>query len=150
MAKLRTFGKTVLFSTDGRMSGEKIVKLYQDKNEVEDQFKQLNNPGSIAFRPRYHWTDTKIKVYSLICVLALLVLQFMNYQAKKASLDMSNTVLRSELADIKEVSMIYSLTQVVRKVTVLSTVQQRLFVLFDLDKYAPKDTITTLSLRRQG
>jgi len=137
LAKLRTFGKLIIFSTDPSMSSQEIVRLYAEKNEVEKQFKQLNDPNSIAFRPRYHWTDTKIKVYSLICVLALLILQLMNYRARKANLIMSNKVLIEELSDIFEVVMVYSFAQVEKQITELSSVQKKLFNLFELGLYAP-------------
>lgn len=136
-AKLRTFGKLILFSTDPTMSTEDIVRLYGAKHEIEDQFKQLNDANAIAFRPRYHWTDTKMKVYALICVLALLILQLMNRRARLAGLHMSNKVLRSELADIRQVAMVYSLAQVSKQLTVLTGIQSQLFEVFDLARGAP-------------
>ena len=136
-AKLRTFGKTILFTNDLNMTTEELIKLYRGKNEVESQFRQLNDPDAIAFRPMYHWTDSKIKVYALICVLALLVLQLMNYRVRSYGLRMSNSVLRAELADIVEVAMVYSLTRVVKQLTTMSTVQQTLFEIFELQRYAP-------------
>lgn len=136
-AKLRTFGKLLIFSTDPTMKAEEMVTLYTGKYEVENQFKQLNDANAVAFQPRYHWTDTKIKVYALICVLALLILQLMNYRARRGGLNMSNAVLRAELADIREVAMVYSLARVERQLTVLSGVQKRLLELFDLRRHAP-------------
>jgi len=135
--KLRTLGKTIIFTDDLSMSTKKMVELYLDKYKVEDQFRQMNDPEAVAFRPMYHWTDSKIRVYALICVLALLILQLMKYRAKQAGLDMSSAVLRSELSDIVEVVIIYSLAQVERRLTVMSTVQQRLFEVFDLSRWAP-------------
>lgn len=146
--KLRALGKLIIFSTDLEMSAEEMVRLYTAKNEVEDQFRQLNDANAIAFRPRYHWTDTKIKVYALICVLALLLLQLMNYRAQQAGLVMSNAVLRAELADIREVAIVYSLTQVVKQITVLTSVQEKLFALFDLQRFVSPDALAKLPLQQ--
>ncbi|MGI6611766.1 MAG: IS1634 family transposase [Limnochordia bacterium] len=147
-AKLRTFGKMIIFSTDLEMSTEDIVRLYTDKNEVENQFRQINDANAIAFRPCYHWTDTKIKVYALICVLALLLLQLMNYRVRRAGLHMSNAVLRAELADIREVVMIYSLAQVTKQITGLTSVQQQLFAIFDLQRFLSNSTVAALPLHQ--
>jgi transposase len=49
------------FSTDLEMSTEDMVRFYTDKSKVESQFRQLNDANATAFRPCYHWTDTKIK-----------------------------------------------------------------------------------------
>lgn len=149
-AKIRTFGKLVVFTTNTDLSAQEMVRLYTGKYEIENQFKQMNDPEAIAFRPRFHWTDTKIKVYALICVLALLLLQLMNYRVRQAGLGMSNAVLRQELADIREVVIVYSLAQIEKRITEMSTIQQRLFELFDLGRYTHPRTTTTLSLRGTG
>lgn len=135
--KLRTFGKTIIFTNDLELPTSELVKLYMGKYVIEEQFKQLNNPDAIAFRPMYHWTDTKIKVYALMCVLALLVLQLMNYRALRFGLRMSNEVLRNELADIVEVILIYSLAHVQKQLSSMSTIQRQLFEIFELSRYAP-------------
>lgn len=135
--KLRTFGKNILFTNDLDMSTKDLISFYKGKNEIEDQFKQMNDPNSIAFRPRYHWTDTKIKVYALMCVLALLILQLMNHKASSHGLEMSNGVLKQELSDIVEVAMVYSISHVEKQLTSMSTIQKRLFDIFHLHKYAP-------------
>jgi transposase len=107
-----------------------------------------NDANAIAFRPCYHWTDTKIKVYALICVLALLLLQLMNYRVRRAGLHMSNAVLRAELADIREVVMIYSLSQVTKQITGLTSVQQQLFAIFDLQRFLSNSTVAALPLHQ--
>lgn len=135
--KLRTLGKTIIFTNDLNLPTSELVRLYIGKYLIEEQFKQLNNPDAIAFRPMYHWTDTKIKVYALMCVLALLVLQLMNYRARRCGLRMSNEVLRNELADIVEVVLVYSLAQVQKQLSSMSTIQRQLFEIFELNRYAP-------------
>lgn len=135
--KLRTFGKSIIFTDNLALSTKELVEHYTDRYQVEHAFRHLNDPGGIAFRPMYCWTDSKIRVYALICVLALLVLQLMNYRAAKAGLQMSNAVLKEELADIHEIVLVYSLKRAERHLTKMSVVQQKLFELFNLARYAP-------------
>lgn len=136
-ARLRTLGKTILFSNDRTIPTEALVRLYTEKATIEADFRQMNDPDAIAFRPVYHWTDTKVKVYALMCVLALLVLQLMNLRARQAGLVMSNAVLREELSDIREVAVIFSPAQVVRRVTRMSPIQEKFFEVFSLGRFAP-------------
>lgn len=135
--KLRTFGKTIIFSDNLTLSTEELVRSYTDKYQVEHGFRQLNDPDQIAFRPMYCWTDSKIRVYALMCVLALLVLNLMNYRVRRAGLTMSNAVLKAELSDIHEAVLIYSPRRAERKLTRMSPVQQKLFEVFNLARYAP-------------
>ncbi len=137
MKKLRTFGKTIIFSDNCSLTTEQLVRHYFDRQKVESQFRQMNDPDAISFRPMYCWTDSKIRVYALMCVLALLVLQLMNYRARKAGLGMSNAVLREELADIHQIILLYSPTRALQKLTRMSSIQQNLFELFNLAAYAP-------------
>ncbi len=137
LKKLRTFGKSIIFSDNLSLTTEQLVRHYLDRHEMEDQFRQMNDPDAIAFRPMYCWTDSKIMVHALICVLALLILQLMNYRARQAGLSMSNAVLREELADIRQVVLLYSPTEARRYLTRMSPIQTKLFNLFGLDAHAP-------------
>lgn len=137
LRKLRTFGKTIIFSDNQSLTTQQLVSHYFDRHEVESQFRQMNDPDAISFRPVHCWTDSKIRVYALMCVLALLVLQLMNHLARQADLTMSNAVLREELADIREVVLLYSPTRALKKVTRMSAVQKKLFDLYNLSAYAP-------------
>jgi transposase len=132
------FGKRLLFTTRLAMTAEQVLETYnRDKARVEDDFRSLKDPDLVRFQPIRHWTDSKIRIYALICVLALLVIKLMGYKAKQAGLDMSQVVLGTELADIQEAYVLYDPMRVVRTLTHMSEVQRRLFTVLGLQPYAP-------------
>ena len=89
----------------------------------------------MSYAPAYHWTDSKIRVHAFVCVIALLLLKLLCREAKEAGLGMSTKVLVEELEDIRIAILAYSKRKVVRRVTKMSSVQQRLFDLFELHRF---------------
>ncbi len=62
-------GKRVRFSTDQSLTVEAILSAYnRDKVQVEDNFRFLKAPDLVRIQPLRHWTDSKIRVYALVCV----------------------------------------------------------------------------------
>ncbi len=128
----KRFGKHLLFSSQREAESEWIVNQYRAKERVEDDFKLLKDPELIRWRPTRHWTDTKIRAFGFCCVMALLLIQVMVQKAERAGLRMSAAVLRQELTDLREIVMIYDEQRAERKLSRRSSVQQRLWDLFDL------------------
>ena len=89
----------------------------------------------MSYYPAYHWTDSKIRVHAFVCVIALLLLKLLSYEAREAGLEMSTKILVEELKDIRIVILAYSKRKVTRKVTKMSPIQQRLFDLFELQRF---------------
>lgn len=135
--KLRTFGKQLIFTDRTELTAEEIIALYEQRPAVEEDFRQIKDPHTIAWQPAYCWTDSKLRVYALICVLALLVLKIMVREARAHGLSMSWNMLKTELADLDEVIVVYLDLRSVRLITERSTIQQRLYDLFELEVYAP-------------
>lgn len=133
--KERTFGKTILFSDREDWSSEKIMKTYNDKYLIEENFRFLKDRHYLRFEPVYHWTDQKIRVHALMCVLALLVVRLLQYRLWLAGERLSIPLLLEELDDITEVALLYPGPRVVRKIARLSAVQSRLWEIFDLAQY---------------
>ena len=111
-----------------------VIQCYKDKNCVEEMFGNLKDPDLIRIRPLRHWTDTKIQAYIFSCVMAYTVLQLMVLKVEKAGLKMSPNLLKEELSDLHEVVMIYENDAAERRITNRSTVQQKLYNLFELEK----------------
>jgi transposase len=111
-----------------------------DKPHVEEDFRTLKASDLIRIQPIRHWTDSKIRVYALICVLALLVLKLLERTARDAGLTMSPAVLKTELEDIQQIYLEMSATTIQRVLTTRSTIQQQLFTVFDLNRYAPQSS----------
>lgn len=132
----RQFGRRLLFSTRTELSAAEIIRLYNhDKAAVEENFRQIKSPDLVRFSPIRHFTDTKIRLYALVCVLALLVLKVMAVKTQDLGLSMDAMV--QELKDIQEAILVYSPTVATHTLTERSTLQQRLVDIFDLPRYLP-------------
>jgi predicted N-formylglutamate amidohydrolase len=102
----------------------------------------MKDPNVVSFSPMFHFTEQKIHVHVLYCVLALLVARLMVREAEHAGMHMSVRELLDSLADIQETLMLYQgergRPRARRMLTEIDPTQQRLYDLFGLDSYAPK------------
>src|SRR6266568_350701 len=138
------FGKRILFSdkTAEQTTTAQIVAEYRSQESVEGDFRQMKDPRVVSFSPMFHFTEQKIRVHVLYCVLALTVARLMMRQAGQAGLHLSVRALLSTLAGIQETFLLYqgergcSCTQ--RMPTEKDATQSRLYELFELERYAPK------------
>jgi transposase len=71
--KDKWLGRRILITNHHNWSTEEIVLAYWGQAQVEYAFKNLKNPFHLAVRPQYHWTDQKIEVHALICLIAFLL-----------------------------------------------------------------------------
>jgi hypothetical protein len=98
----------------------------------------INGCAEIAsFRSPYCWTDSKLRVFAFICVLAPAYLEAYMLQGEKANLEMSDQVLKMELTDIRQASLVYSPSQLECLIEEMSTVQTSCFLLFGLTATLP-------------
>lgn len=130
-----SFGKTILFSDRDDLSSQQIIDAYHGKNVLEENFKFLKDRHYLHFEPIYHWTDQKIKVHALMCVLGLILVKLLLYRISQANLSMSLPVLMEELKDMKKIILVYPQGRVKQKLSRLSSIQEQLFRLFNLSKY---------------
>ena len=90
----------------------------------------------------FHFTEQKIRVHVLYCVLALLVARLMVREAEHTGMHVSILELLDTLAGIQETLMLYQgergRPRARRMLTEIDPTQQRLYDLFGLDSYAPK------------
>jgi transposase len=127
------FGKNLLFCANPQAETGWIIEQYRGKDRIEDDFKLLKTPELIRWRPCRHWTDTKIRAFGFCCVMALVLLRVMELKAAKAGMRMSPLLLKEELTDLKEITLVYDTNTADTQITARSSVQQRLWNLFDLD-----------------
>ena len=126
------FGKNLLFSDQTNASAEWVIDQYHSKDKIEDGFKLLKDPGLIRWQPMRHWTDTKIRAFAFCAVMSLVLIRVMELKAAKAGLTMSPAVLKEELTDLREITMIYEDNTAQRLISRRSSVQQKLWDLFQL------------------
>lgn len=126
------FGKNLLFCANLKAESGWIIEQYRAEDRVEDDFKLLKDPELIRWRPSRHWTDTKIRAFGFCCIMALVLIRVMERKAAKAGMRMSPSVLKDELADLEEITMVYDIHSADIQITARSSIQQRLWDLFDL------------------
>jgi transposase len=126
------FGKNLLFCANTEAESGWIIEQYRAKDRVEDDFKLLKDPELIRWRPCRHWTDTKIRAFGFCCVMALVLIRVMELKAARAGIRMSPRVLKEELADLQEITMVLDSNSADIQITARSTIQQRLWDLFNL------------------
>ena len=81
-------------------SSEKIIKAFYDQSIVEGAFKNLKNPYHLAVTPGFHWTDQKIRIHYMICVIGYLLSALVWYEAKRAGINTTLDTLLDSLNDI--------------------------------------------------
>lgn len=136
------FGKTILFTDNADWSDEDIVLAYRSQYHIENAFRQMKNPHFLGWSPMYHWTDSKIQVHAFYCVLALLLTSLLQRQLARQGEELSIDRILEELGGIQETLVVYPRRQGQRQhttatcLTRMSALQDRLFSLLDLKRYA--------------
>ena len=136
------FGKRILFTNRDHWSRADVVAGYRSQSDCEDGFRQLKDPHVVSFSPMRHWTEQKIHVHVFYCALALHLAHLMRRHAAHNGLHLSVRRLLAHLAGIQETVLLYQAQRgrprARRIITDTDRTQQRLFDLFDLDRYAPR------------
>ncbi len=135
------FGKQVIFTDRDEWSIDDVVAGYRSQSEAEADFRQMKDRRVVSFSPMFHWTDQKIRVHVLYCVLALVVARLMRRETERAGSPMSVRALLSSLAGIQETLLLYQgergRPRARRMLTEMDATQKHLSDLFGLDAYAP-------------
>jgi transposase len=105
--KRTLLGKTVLFTDRDEWTDEQIVRAYRSQSHVEATFRQMKDPHVLTFRPIHHWTDQKLRVHALYCMLALMVLNLLRRKLAQAGITISAARMIERLAEIREVTVLF-------------------------------------------
>jgi transposase len=101
-------GKTLLFTDNHDWSEEDVVAAYRGQHHVESAFRQMKDTHHVSFRPAYHWTDGKLRVHALTCVLALLLTSLLRKELADLGVRLSADAMLESLAGIREVHLLLS------------------------------------------
>ncbi len=134
--KSKSFGKNILFTDNLSFSTQEIVKLYRDKNIVEEQIKNLKDTQVIRFTPMWCWTDQTIRVHAFTCVMALLFLRLLVKKVHDAKINLSQDQILNQLKKIKlTILKMPSTDKLITKITRLNETQRELTNLLNLRRY---------------
>jgi len=127
------FGKNIIFTDHVDWGTEEIVRAYRDRYKIETAFRWTKDPAFIRWQPMYHWTDSKIRVHGLTCVMALLYLSLLHLKLKSAGLNLSLDRAMEVLRGIRLAFCFYPRSaQPVRKVCRLGSAERELLTALNL------------------
>jgi transposase len=101
-------GKTLLFTDRDDWTDEQIVTAYRGQHHVESAFRQMKDAHHVSFRPSFHWTDQKLKVHALYCVMSLLLCSLLRKELHDKGIDLSVDRILDRLGSIREVQVLFS------------------------------------------
>ena len=85
----------------------RVAESYRGQSRVEAAFRDLKNPGMLAIRPQFHWTDQKLRVHAFVCMMAYLLVTLLHRRARqRAAFAGGAQGLLTELAAIRCCRMI--------------------------------------------
>lgn len=93
-------GYRIVMTNRHEWGSEKIIKAFYDQSIVEGAFKNLKNPYHLAVTPGFHWTDQKLRIHYMICVIGYLLSALVWYDAKKAGINTTLDTLLDSLNGI--------------------------------------------------
>ena len=137
----RIFGKRILITDRTDWTTAEVIAGYRSQSEAEFGFRQLKDPDVVSFSPMHHFTDNHIRVHVFYCVLALMIAHLIRRDAARHGLDLSVRELLAKLAGIQETVLLYpgprGRPKARRMITDMTDLQQQLFGIFTLHRWAP-------------
>jgi len=133
-------GRTLLITSRSSWSEEAIISAYRGLNRIESVFKHMKNREFLHWHPAFHWTDQKIHVHGLYCVLAVLLATLAHKKLIEQNVDITLLQMLEELSDIREVVVIHSETNGSKKkdeiiMSKMSPQQKKLAEILEINKY---------------
>ena len=137
----KIFGKRILITDHHDWTTADVIAGYRSQSDAEFGFRQMKDPHVVSFSPMHHFTDAHIRVHVFYCVLALMIAHLMRRHAHQHGIDLSVRALLDALAGIEETVLLYPGTRgrpkARRMITDTDQLQQHLFDLFQLHRWAP-------------
>jgi transposase len=81
----RYFGLRILVSNRRAWSTAQILEAYRGPAKAESAFRDLKDPGMLATRPQFHWTDQKLHVHAFMCVTGYLLVRLLWWRARRGT-----------------------------------------------------------------
>jgi transposase len=79
-----TLGRILLITDRHDWSTSQIIRCYRNQADIEAVFAHLKDPVHLALRPQRHWTDQKLHVHVLTCILGYLLARLLHLRARRA------------------------------------------------------------------
>lgn len=103
--KSEVLGRKIMVTNRHEWTNKEIILAYRGQSKVEYAFRNLKNPFHCAVRPQYHWTNQKIEVHILICIIGYL-LTVAAYSKSRGGYERNMDNFLNDLRSIRLVSII--------------------------------------------
>lgn len=97
----RQLGRSAIFSTRKSWSAKTTIQNYRDKYSIEDGFKQMKSPSSIALRPMYHHANLSIHVHVFTCVMSYLLNTLVKRRLQDSGVELTTKDLQRNLKKLQ-------------------------------------------------
>jgi transposase len=134
--KPHDFGKTVLFTDRRELAPQRMVMAYRSQAKVESMFRLSKSRRPGLWWPASHWTDSKLSVHALYCVVALLLIRLVLLRLQERHLSIGVDLLTERLRGIQEALVVYAKGTAQRVITERTPEQEILFISLDLETLA--------------
>jgi transposase len=133
-------GRTLLITSRIEWSENEIIAAYRGLNRIENAFKHMKHRDFLHWYPAFHWTDQKIHVHALYCVLALLLATLAHKKVVEEGVDITLLSMIEELSDIREVALIHTKNNELKQkdeiiVSKMSNQQKKIAEILDIQRY---------------
>ena len=98
---MKRFGKNIIITDNTDWTTEDIYLAYRERSKIEQHFRKSKSPFSIAVTPQYHWTDSKIRLHMLTCVVGMVYFALFRNKLKAAHISMSAEDALRELRNLR-------------------------------------------------
>lgn len=132
-----SFGKQAIFTDLHDWTSERIVKGYNSKHLVEDDFKLMKGALIVPVKPLYHWKDRRIKAHIFLCFLGVMFFRYMLHRL--SDLGMSAQAVAEELQKMR-IGLVKVKGTKKAKIVVeqMSLEQANLFSILKLNGFVPR------------
>jgi len=105
---IKRFGKNIIITDNMDWPTEDIYLAYRERSKIEQHFRKSKSPFSIAVTPQYHWTDSKIRMHMLTCVVGMVYFALFKNKLKAAHITMSAEEAMRELRSLRTALYMFS------------------------------------------
>ena len=84
-----------------------VVAAYRDRAVVEDVFRITKSDRWVKMDPAFHWTDSKIRVHALTCMIALLLVRVAHKRARQNGFLQGAERMLELLSGVRSAMMFY-------------------------------------------
>ena len=120
------FGKKLICTNRSDLSVQDILSTYAEQECIENLFRVSKNTDHFSVRPQFHWTDQKIRVHVMICLMGIAVVEVLRRKIAEAGMVYSKEALIEILATIRDGWVIRDMKQAERVLEDMDEEQQKL------------------------